>query len=81
MFRQSTGIIRRGVRQMSLASTKQDFAKVREKWDISHKWVFLRKRGTDDLVFVFSGLLGATIFVSVLDAYYHMLKGDKVVKA
>jgi hypothetical protein len=81
MFRPTAGIIRRGVRQMSIASPKQDMNKIREKWDISHKWVFLRKRGTDDLVFAFSSLLGVTIFVSVLDAYYHMLSGDKVVKA
>lgn len=80
MIRQTTGMLRRGVRQMSLGAPKQDMHKVREKWDISHKWVFLRKRGTDDLIFVIAGLLGTTIFVNVIESYYHMLMGDKVPK-
>lgn len=80
MIRHTTGLLRKGVRQMSFATPKQDMNKIREKWDISHKWVFLRRRGTDDLVFVIAGLLGTSIFISVLDAYYHMLKGDKVPK-
>jgi hypothetical protein len=80
MFRQASGIVRKGTRQMSIASTKQDFHKVREKWDLSHKWVFLRKRGTDDLLFVGAAVLGASIYFNVVCAYSNMLSGNKVAK-
>jgi hypothetical protein len=80
MFRQASGIVRKGTRQMSLGSIKQDFHKVREKWDISHKWVFLRKRGSDDLAFFTAAVLAVSIYFNVVRAYGNMLMGNKVAK-
>jgi hypothetical protein len=74
-----------GTRNMSglrsiLGGQKQDIAKIREKWDFSHKWVFLRKSGKDDLMFAIATVTSVGILLGVATKYYNMLNGIKIAK-
>ncbi len=74
-----------GARHMSgfrnaIAGEKQDLAKIREKWDFSHKWVFLRKSGKDDLIVAVITTSATLILLGVVTKYYNMLNGIKAAK-
>ena len=53
MFRHPIQLATKGIRHVSfLGKERRNFPAIREKYDISHKWVFLRRSGKDDLIFV-----------------------------
>lgn len=78
MFRRSVSVASKGVRQLSFwGKERQNFQQVREKYDISHKWVFLRRQGKDDLIIVLFSL--STLFTvgCVGKVVFKMATGQK----